>query len=272
MNILVLDTSTWALAVAVSCQGTLAGEINSYISKNHAVRLMPAIDYLLASIDLTPRDLDLIAVGSGPGSYTGVRIGVTVAKTLAWTLKLPLLGLSSLQAIAQNQAQFDGLIVPLCDARRGQVYAGVYRGRVSAVSTSNTNQEVPPVKSDGSPAYGRLQRNSKAIPPQHGSWLAEPVAQDRIQPLEQLLDEVERQLKGTALFIGPGLAVHGETVRERLGNRAILADEVTSCITGRALAALAWHYRANMTRDVHSFAPRYLQLAEAEKKWLEKQG
>lgn len=271
MNILVLDTSTWALAVAVSRQGTLAGEINSYISKNHATRLMPAIDYLLKSLDLAPSDLDLIAVGSGPGSYTGVRIGVTVAKTLAWTLKLPLLGLSSLQAIAQNQAQFDGLIVPLLDARRGQVYAGLYQGGVSVATSNNAIQDAS-INHVGSALSGRFHQVSKSGPPQHRGWLVEPVAQDRIQPVEQLLDEVEHRLEGTALFIGPGLAIHGPQVKERLGEQAILADETLSCMTGRALAELAWHYRAKQTWEIHSFVPRYLQLAEAEKRWLEKQG
>jgi tRNA threonylcarbamoyladenosine biosynthesis protein TsaB len=257
MNILALDTSTWALAVAISRQGTLLGEVNSYIPKNHAARLMPAIDYLLASLDLTTKDLDLIAVGSGPGSYTGVRIGVTVAKTLAWTLNLPLLGLSSLQAIAQNRAEFEGLIVPFCDARRGNVYAGLYRGRVK------------PNESDRSLAENH-GKEKKEMAPRSGVWWTKPVAPDRIQPLSQLLDEVEQE-DGMILFIGPGVGVHGEKVKERLGEKAVFADEAECCMTGRALADLAWQYRANHTRDVHPFVPRYLQLAEAEKKWLEKQ-
>lgn len=261
MNILALDTSTWALAVAVSKGGHLAGEVNSYIAKNHAARLMPAVHFLLESLDLAPADLDLIAVGSGPGSYTGVRIGVTVAKTLAWSLKVPLLGLSSLQAIAQNRADFAGLIVPLMDARRGQVYAGIYQGRQAPLSVVEPSSE------------GEKMLKKGWLAPQSGTWLAQPVAHDRIQALEELLQEVAGHLKGgAALFIGPGLAAHGRKIKEILGEGAILAEPEACGMTGRALADLAWQYRDQKTKGVHTFVPRYLQLAEAEKKWLEKQG
>lgn len=261
MNILAIDTSTWALAVAVSQGGRLAGEINSYLAKNHAARLMPAVHYLLDSLDLAPSDLDLIAVGSGPGSYTGVRIGVTAAKTIAWALKLPLLGLSSLQAIAQNKADFAGLIVPLMDARRGQVYAGLYRGRQAPLWSAESTLESEKMVKKG------------WLAPQSGSWLAAPVARDRIQPLEELLKEVEDRLEGdAALFVGPGVAIHGQKIKETLGERAILAEPEACSITGRALADLAWQYRDQRTEKIHTFVPRYLQLAEAEKKWMERQG
>ena len=76
---------------------------------------------------LEPADIDAIAVSEGPGSYTGARIGVTIAKTLAWTLGKPLVGVSTLKALAANALFFNGLICPIVDARRGNVYAGVYQ-------------------------------------------------------------------------------------------------------------------------------------------------
>ena len=77
---------------------------------------------------MKPADLDKIVVAKGPGSYTGVRIGVTIAKTFAWTLNIPLVGISSLEALAAGVGRhFDGFISPLFDARRGQIYTGLYQ-------------------------------------------------------------------------------------------------------------------------------------------------
>ncbi|RKJ47443.1 tRNA (adenosine(37)-N6)-threonylcarbamoyltransferase complex dimerization subunit type 1 TsaB, partial [Butyricicoccus sp. 1XD8-22] len=73
--------------------------------------------------------IDAIAVSEGPGSYTGLRIGVTIAKTLAWTLEKPLVGVSSLSVLASNANLFNGLICAMFDARRKNVYAGVYKGQ-----------------------------------------------------------------------------------------------------------------------------------------------
>ena len=97
---------------------------------NHSLRAMPAIEELFAKVGIAPTDIDAIAVSEGPGSYTGVRIGVTIAKTLAWTLGKPLIGVSSLKVLAANGlCILNGLICPLVDARRGNVYAGAYRIR-----------------------------------------------------------------------------------------------------------------------------------------------
>lgn len=87
---------------------------------------MPAIDFLMASVDLQPSDLGRIVVAQGPGSYTGLRVAVATAKTLAYTLNIELVGVSSLYALAAA-ADFDGLVVPIMDARRNNVYAGFYK-------------------------------------------------------------------------------------------------------------------------------------------------
>lgn len=91
---------------------------------------MPAIDFLMTNAGLQPEDLDRIAVAQGPGSYTGLRIAVTIAKTLASTLNIDLVGVSSLAAIAAN-VDVAGKVVPLIDARRQNVYAGIYENGTS---------------------------------------------------------------------------------------------------------------------------------------------
>ncbi len=88
---------------------------------------MPAIEQLLKDCETEPKELTKIVVAHGPGSYTGVRIGVTLAKTLAWSLNIPLIAVSSLATLASSGRNFNGYISPIFDARRGQVYTGLYK-------------------------------------------------------------------------------------------------------------------------------------------------
>ena len=124
MKVLAFDTSSKALSLAILEDRQILAETTINIKKNHSITLMPAIDFLMASLDWTPKDLDRIVVAEGPGSYTGLRIAVATAKTLAHTLKIELVGMSSLLALVPRQQE--GLLVPLMDARRNNVYAGFY--------------------------------------------------------------------------------------------------------------------------------------------------
>lgn len=127
MKVLAIDTSNAVMGIALVEDGVVKGEMITNIKKDHSTRVMPAIQSLMADCRITPKELDLIVVAKGPGSYTGVRIGVTIAKTLAWTLNIPIVGVSSLEALAANGRYFNGFISPLFDARRGQIYTGLYR-------------------------------------------------------------------------------------------------------------------------------------------------
>lgn len=124
---LAIDTSTNVMGVGLANEEKVIAEMITNEKKNQSVRLMPAIERLLTEVDLNPIQLDRIVVANGPGSYTGLRIGVTVAKTLAWSLNIPLVGISSLEVLAHNGRYFKGLISPLIDARREQIYTGLYR-------------------------------------------------------------------------------------------------------------------------------------------------
>lgn len=124
MKVLAFDTSSKALSLAILEDKQVLAETTINIKKNHSITLMPAIDFLMASLDWTPKDLDRIVVAEGPGSYTGLRIAVATAKTLAHTLNIELVGMSSLLALVPRQQE--GLLVPLMDARRNNVYAGFY--------------------------------------------------------------------------------------------------------------------------------------------------
>ncbi|MFP3359151.1 tRNA (adenosine(37)-N6)-threonylcarbamoyltransferase complex dimerization subunit type 1 TsaB, partial [Planococcus sp. SIMBA_143] len=126
MTILAIDTSNYPVGVALIQEDRVIGEYITYIKKNHSVRAMPAIEQLLKDCGIEAKELTKIVVANGPGSYTGVRIGVTLAKTLAWSLSIPLIPVSSLATLASSGRYFSGYIVPMFDARRGQVYTGLY--------------------------------------------------------------------------------------------------------------------------------------------------
>ncbi len=125
MKILALDSSNQALAVALLEDDRLVADFTLNVKKNHSISLMPAIDFLVAQAGWQPKDLERVVVAQGPGSYTGLRVAVATAKTLAYTLKIDLVGVSSLYALAAETTT-SGLVVPLINARRNNVYAGFY--------------------------------------------------------------------------------------------------------------------------------------------------
>lgn len=123
-----IETANAPLSVAIVKDGKVVAEILQNIKLTHSAGAMPAVEAILEKAGLKPADIDAIAVSEGPGSYTGVRIGATLAKTLAWTLKKPLVGVSSLKTLAANVSLFNGLICPIFDARRSNLYTAVYKG------------------------------------------------------------------------------------------------------------------------------------------------
>ncbi|HEX7065406.1 MAG TPA: tRNA (adenosine(37)-N6)-threonylcarbamoyltransferase complex dimerization subunit type 1 TsaB [Bacillales bacterium] len=229
MKILAIDTSNQVMGVAVSDGQVILGEMITNMKKNHSVRVMPAVQLLLREVRLKPKDLDRIAVAHGPGSYTGVRIGVTIAKTMAWSLGIPVVGISSLEVLAQNGRRFDGLVSPIFDARRGQVYTGLY---------GSDNDSFHNMK------------------------------KDRIVLLTDWLEEL-KTTEEAILFLGQDLEKHEQPIMETLDSQASLAQTGEQNPRPGALALLA--ARRNPARSVHSFTPEYLQLAEAESKWLASQ-
>lgn len=139
---LAIDTSNNVLGIALVSEEKVIGEFITNLKKNHSVRAMPAIEQLLSDCDVTPKQLDKIIVATGPGSYTGVRIGVSIAKTLAWSLQIPIVAVSSLEVLAANGRFFNGLISPLFDARRGQVYTGLYQYNQDSLVTIKEDQNL----------------------------------------------------------------------------------------------------------------------------------
>jgi len=185
MKILAIDTSNYALGIAVIDEEKVIGEYITNVKKNHSIRVMPSIETLLKDCDLKPSDLTKIVVAKGPGSYTGVRIGVTIAKTLAWTLNIPLVGVSSLAILASSVGRyFQGSVSPLFDARRGQIYTGLYQYEGKAFTSVFEDQIV--------------------------------LSKDWAATLKEFTNPI--------LFVGNDLPLHKSILTETLGSQALFAE------------------------------------------------
>jgi tRNA threonylcarbamoyladenosine biosynthesis protein TsaB len=135
--VLAIDTATAQVSVAFGDQGAVLGEVRLAGGRRHAEQLAPAIDYLRRELGVELGHLAAIAVGTGPGLFTGLRVGVTTAKVMAQALRIPVVGIPSLDLVAYPLRHSDRLIVAVLDARRREVFAARYRpvpGGVQRVS------------------------------------------------------------------------------------------------------------------------------------------
>ena len=126
MKILAFETSAKAASVALMDNGKLLGENYQNTGMTHSQTLMVMAEDLLKTAGLTVKDVDAVAVAAGPGSFTGVRIGVAAAKGLAWGRQIPCYGVSTLESMARNLGVWQGYVVPAMDARRSQVYTAIF--------------------------------------------------------------------------------------------------------------------------------------------------
>jgi len=127
MPILALETSTLVSSVALGTVDTLLGEITLQTKKTHSELLMPHIDKLLRMAGIKKTELKAVAVSIGPGSFTGLRIGLATAKTLAYALQIPIVGVPSLAALAYGCSVPGVILAPMLDAQKGNVYQAVFQ-------------------------------------------------------------------------------------------------------------------------------------------------
>ena len=127
MRILAFETSAKAASVALLQDGGLLGEYMQNSGQTHSRTIMQMARDLLRNCDLTAKDVDAVACAAGPGSFTGVRIGLAAAKGFAWGREIPLVGVSTLEAMARNAAVAEGVYCAAMDARRSQVYTALFR-------------------------------------------------------------------------------------------------------------------------------------------------
>lgn len=126
MRILAIDTASNVASAAVVEDGILRGEYILNFNKTHSQKIMPMIDALMSDLELKPADIDVFAAANGPGSFTGLRIGVATVKALAHAVNKPVVGISTLASLAYNLPFCEHIIVPIMDARRNHVYTASY--------------------------------------------------------------------------------------------------------------------------------------------------
>ena len=231
MKILAFETSAKAASVALVDNGKLLGESYQNTGLTHSQTLMVMAEELLKSCNLSVRDVEAVAVAAGPGSFTGVRIGVAAAKGFAWGGELPCYGVSTLEAMALSLGAWDGYVVPAMDARRNQVYTAIFRAEKGVLSR---------VEEDMAISLEELKEKIKNF--------SEPVflvGDGAVLCYNTLLEEV------------PGLVLPPE---HRMHQRA----------AGVALAAQAMA-DAGDPGNGGSLTPNYLRLSQAERERLGKQ-
>ncbi|GAV10462.1 tRNA (adenosine(37)-N6)-threonylcarbamoyltransferase complex dimerization subunit type 1 TsaB [Paenibacillus sp. NAIST15-1] len=276
VKVLALDTSTSTMALALLHDKRTAAQLESQAERNHSLKLVPAMQSMLKDLDWKGVDLSLLAVGIGPGSYTGVRISVTAAKTMAWAWGKPVVGVSSLHALALSGLEAvregkvsDGAlkigrdwVYPLVDARRGQVYTARFR----------TGTDTGAVE---------VEDKTSRQEPEWDAQLGYRVQEDGIRLFSQVAEEVAHLLQSTDLepvdipehvwFVGE-IEPHMERIaalQEQFGDRIQAVPCMMKAHWIGRIGSKAFHQ--GEIGDTHRLEPNYTQLTEAESKLLAKE-
>ncbi len=134
MLILALDTATLVSSVALASHDKLVAELSLQTKKTHSELLMPHIEQIISTAGVEKKEIKAIAVSIGPGSFTGLRIGLATAKALAYAFGIPIIGVPTLAAIANNCPVPGAVLSPLLDAQKGNVYQAIYTWNIDGLS------------------------------------------------------------------------------------------------------------------------------------------
>ena len=233
MYVLGIEAATPVAGVAVVEDGRILTERLVNNRRTHSVNLLPMIQAVIEEAGITPKQIDAVAVSSGPGSFTGLRIGLTTAKTLAWVWQVPVVGVSTLEALALPLVPQGQLICPILNARKNEVYASVFKGEAG-------------------------------IP----QLLTGPLAVG-IEELAQILQKWE----GIVTFLGDAVPLFRQELLDLLGERATFAAQAALLPRGAAIAELGYQKLLNGGGMAPlELAPEYIRLSEAEVKLAAKCG
>ncbi|MDR3586534.1 MAG: tRNA (adenosine(37)-N6)-threonylcarbamoyltransferase complex dimerization subunit type 1 TsaB [Desulfosporosinus sp.] len=232
MKYLTIDTTTKVTAVALAEDGQLVGEGFLHTPKVHSECLIPMLDQLLTAATWTLQDLDMIGVTRGPGSFTGIRIGIATAQGLAQVLKLPLIAVVSLDALAWAGVGRTEDIVPILDARKNEWYTARYHW----------------------------------LP---GKEKAECLTPPQAMPTDQWLEQL-KQLDHPICFVGDAVSKSKGRIEAVLGERAVILPEYVSLPRGAYAARAVWQ-RWQETGVGDRVEPYYIRFSEAEVNWAKKE-
>lgn len=228
MKILAIDTSTPSGSIALLEDDQLIAELTICIQKTHAERLLPSIKTLLDSIGAKMEHIDGFAIAIGPGSFTGLRIGLSTIKGLAWSLNKKVAGISTLEALAMNLPYSDKPVCPVLDARKKEVYAALYK--------CNNN------------------------------WPACIMPDTAISP-----DNLINKIKEPTIFLGDGIKVYGNLIKDTLKDTAVIAPAHLWQIKASSVGLLALKkFKRGNIDSPESIRLNYLRPSEAEMKEAER--
>ena len=232
MKILALDSSGLVASVAVMEDDNLLAEYTMNYKKTHSQTLLPMLDEMSKMIDLDLNTVDAIAVAGGPGSFTGLRIGSATAKGLGLALKKPLISIPTVDGLVYNLCGTDKVVCPLMDARRNQVYTGIYEFEGNELKVIEAQMAVD------------------------------------ITEIAEKLNTLGREV----IFLGDGWPVYEAKLAEVLTVPYMAAPAHQSRQRAGALAALAMCYaKEGRMESAAEHEPDYLRLSQAERERAEKE-
>ena len=231
MLILAFETSAKAASIALMDGTKLLGESYQNTGLTHSQTLMVMAEDVLKQCGKTAQDVQAVAVAEGPGSFTGVRIGVAAAKGFAWGKEIPCYGVSTLEAMAESLGIYEGYICPAMDARRSQVYNALFRVKKGIISR---------------------------------------VAEDRAIALADLKEEL-LTLEGPIFLVGDGSTLTYNTLKDSVENLILPPEHrMHQRAVGVGLVA-ARMAAEGLAPSGGELTPNYLRLSQAEREKLEKQ-
>lgn len=235
MKILALDSSSLVASVAVVTDAVLTAEYTINYKKTHSQTLLPMIDEVAKMIELDLDTIDAIAVAAGPGSFTGLRIGSATAKGLGLALKKPLISVPTIDAMAYGLFGFADLVVPIMDAKRNQVYTGIYCFCV-----------------------------------QDRQYRMEVLCPSCAIGIEELFAELNQRGQ-RVVFTGDGILVYQEQIAQKLQVEYSFAPPHLNRQRAGAVGALAeLYYTEGKIESAKEHKPEYLRLSQAERERREK--
>lgn len=232
MKVLALDSSGLVASVAIVEDDNLIAEYTVNYKKTHSQTLLPMTDEIVRMTQTELETVDVIAVAKGPGSFTGLRIGAATAKGLGLALKKPIVGIPTVEGLAMNLYDCDALICPIMDARRNQVYTGLYRFQ---------NGEIQVVKDQV--AIG----------------------------IEEIIAALNT-LGQKTVFLGDGVPVYQECIKQMAEFEYAFAPAHVNKQRAAAIAVRAMQYaKEGKYMRAAEFEPDYLRLSQAERERMEKE-
>ncbi len=258
MKILALDSSGLVASVAVMEDDVLMAEYSIQYKKTHSQTLVPMMEEIRRTIDLDLAALDAVAVAAGPGSFTGLRIGSATAKGLGLALDIPLIEVPTLEGLAYNLYGFEGYVCPIMDARRGQVYTGIYE-----FVKEGAEWKAP----DGAE---RMGEGSVAESQMEGYRMRTVKGQSAlaVEEIAGILNDLGREV----IFLGDGVPVFKGRLPELMKVKYSFAPAHMNRQRAAAVAALAGiYYKEGNIIPAREHAPIYLRMSQAERERKERE-